>query len=45
MVDTREVNHLEGERLLTEVVRLAEGDAEPDAPEGHYFLPRDDPIE
>jgi hypothetical protein len=39
MVDTEEVNHLEGEWLLVEVVRLAEGDVEPDVPEGHGFLP------
>jgi hypothetical protein len=32
MLDTREVHHLEGERLLSEVARLAEGDVEPDAP-------------
>ena len=39
MVDAREVDHLEGERLLAEVVRLAKGDAKPDALEGHRFLP------
>ena len=32
MVDIGEVNDLEGERLLAEVVWLAKGDAEPDAP-------------
>ena len=45
MVDAREVNHLKGEWLLTKVVWLAEGDVEPDAPEGHGFLPRHDPVE
>ena len=45
VVDAREVDDLEGERLLAEVVWLAEGDVEPDVPEGHGFLPRDDPIE
>jgi hypothetical protein len=45
MVDTREVDDLEGERLLAEVVQLAEGDVEPDAPEGHGFHPRHDPVE
>ena len=45
VVDVGEVNHLKGEWLLVEVVRLAEGDAEPDAPEGHDFLSWDDPIE
>jgi hypothetical protein len=39
MVDVGEVNLLKGERLLAEVVRLAEGDIEPDTPEGHDFLP------
>jgi hypothetical protein len=39
MVDTEEVNHLEGEWLLVEVVQLTEGDVEPDVPEGHGFLP------
>ena len=34
MVDAGEVNHLEGEWLLAEVVRLAEGEVEPDAPGG-----------
>jgi hypothetical protein len=38
MVDVREVDHLEGDQLLLEVVRLAEGDFELDAPEGHSFL-------
>jgi hypothetical protein len=42
VVDTREVHHLEGERLLLEVDRLAEGDVEPNVPEGHDFLPWDD---
>jgi hypothetical protein len=45
VVDTEEVNNLEGERLLAKVVWLAEGDVEPDAPEGHDFLPRHDPVE
>jgi hypothetical protein len=45
VVDAGEVNHLKGEWLLAEVVRLAKGDVEPDAPEGHDFLPRHDPIE
>ena len=39
VVDAGEVDHLEGEWLLAEVVWLAEGDAEPDAPKGHGFLP------
>ena len=39
MVDGGEVNHLEGEWLLAEVVQRAEGDIEPDAPQGY------DPIE
>jgi len=34
MVDVGEVNHLKGDRLLAKVIRLAEGDVEPDAPEG-----------
>jgi hypothetical protein len=45
MVDTRKVNYLEGEWLLAEVVRLAEGDMEPDTPEEYSFLPRHDAIE
>jgi hypothetical protein len=45
MVDIGEVDDLEGEWLLVEVVRLAKGDVEPDAPEGYDFLPRHDPIE
>ena len=45
MVDAKEVNHLEGEWLLVEVVRLAEGDTEPDVLKGYHFLPRHDPIE
>ena len=45
MVDTKEINHLKGEWLLVEVVRLAKGDTEPDVPEGHGFLPRHNPIE
>jgi hypothetical protein len=45
MVDTKEVDHLEGEWLLAEVFWLAEGGVEPDAPKGNNFLPRDDPIE
>ena len=44
VVNTGEVNHLKGEWLLAEVVRLAEGDVEKDAPEGHSFLPWDNPI-
>ena len=39
VLDAREVNHLKGEWLLAEVVRLAEGVIQPDAPEGHDFLP------
>jgi hypothetical protein len=38
MVDTGEVNDHEGEWLLVEVVRLAEGDVEPDVPKGYGFL-------
>jgi hypothetical protein len=38
VVDTGKIDDLEGEWLLVEVVRLAEGDAEPDAPKGHDFL-------
>ena len=45
MVDAGEVNHLKGEWLLAEVVWLAEGDIEPDAPKGRGFLPRHDPVE
>jgi hypothetical protein len=45
MVDAGEVDHLEGERLLSEVVRQGKGDVETDAPEGHGFLPQHDPIE
>jgi hypothetical protein len=45
VVDVGEVDHLEGERFLGKVVRLAEGDIEPDAPEGHDFLPWNNPIE
>ena len=45
MVHTEEVNDLEGEWLLAEVVQLAIGDTKLDAPEGHGFLPQDDPIE
>ena len=45
MVDAEEVNHLEGEWLLAEVVRLAEGDIESNVPKGHGFLPWHDPIE
>ena len=45
MVDAGEVDDLEGERLLAEVVGLAEGDIEPDAPEGHGFLPRHNLVE
>jgi hypothetical protein len=39
MVDIREVDHLKGKRLLAEVVRLVEGEDEPDVLEGHDFLP------
>jgi hypothetical protein len=39
MVDIGEVDDLEGEQLLAEVVQLAKGDVEPDAPKGHGFLP------
>jgi hypothetical protein len=39
MVDVGEVHHLEGEWLVLEVVWLAEGGVEPDAPEGHDFVP------
>ena len=45
MVDSEEVDNLEGEGLLVEVVWLAKGDVEPNAPEGHIFLPRHDLIE
>ena len=45
MIDTGEVDHLEGEWLLAEVVLLAEGDIELDVPEGHGFLPQHEPIE
>jgi len=45
VVDPREVDDLEGEEFLAEVVRLTEGDVEPDAPEGDNFLPRHGPIE
>jgi hypothetical protein len=45
MVDTGEVDNLKFEWLLAEIVWLAEGDVKPVAPEGHGFLPRDDPIE
>ena len=45
IVNAGEVDHLEGEWLIAEVVRLAKGDAEPNASEGHCFLPRDDPVE
>jgi hypothetical protein len=34
MVDAGEVDHLEGERLLAKVIQLAEGDVEPNTPEG-----------
>jgi hypothetical protein len=39
VVDTEEVDHLEGEWLLVEVVRLAKGDTEPDVPKGHCSFP------
>jgi hypothetical protein len=39
MVDTRKVNDLVGEWFLVEVVWLAKGDIELDAPEGYDFLP------
>jgi hypothetical protein len=45
VVDAGKGNDLKGERLLVEVVLLAEGDVEPDVPEGDDFLPRHDPIE
>ena len=45
VVDSREVDHLEDEWLLVEVVRLAEGEVEPDAPKGHGFLSQHDPLE
>jgi hypothetical protein len=45
VVNAREVNHLDGERLLAEVVQLAKGDIELNMPEGHDFLPQHDPIE
>ena len=45
VVDAMEVNYLEGEWLLAEVVWLAEGDIEPDAPKGHDFHPWHNPIE
>jgi hypothetical protein len=45
VVDTREVDNLKGKWLLADVVRLAEGDVEPDAPEGHDFLPWHNPVE
>jgi hypothetical protein len=45
VVDAEEVNHLKGEWFLVKVVWLAEGDVELDAPEGHGFLPRHDPVE
>jgi hypothetical protein len=45
MVNTGEVHHLKGEHLLPKVIRLAEGDIELDAPEGHNFLSRDNPVE
>ena len=40
-----EVSHLEGEWLLMEVVLLAKGDIETDAPEGHGLLPPHDLVE
>jgi hypothetical protein len=45
VVDTGEVNDLEGEWLLAKVAWLVEGDVEPDAPKGHSFLLWHDPIE
>jgi hypothetical protein len=45
VVGARKVDHVKGEQLLAEVVRLAEGDVEPDALEGHGLLPQGDPIE
>jgi hypothetical protein len=45
MVDTGEVDNLKFEWLLAEIVWLAEGDVKPVVPEGHGFLPQDDPIE
>ena len=38
LLDFSAVSDLEGQRLLVEVVRLAEGDVEPNAPDGHIFL-------
>jgi hypothetical protein len=45
VVDAGEVDNLEFEWLLAKIVWLAKGDVKTDAPEGHGFLPRDDPIE
>jgi hypothetical protein len=45
VVDTREVDNLKGKWLLADVVRLAKGDVESDAPEGHDFIPRHNPVE
>jgi hypothetical protein len=45
VVDTRKVDDLEGEWLLAEVVWLAKGNTESDAPEGHGFLSWHNPIE
>jgi hypothetical protein len=45
ILDTRKVDDLEGEWFLAEVVRLAEGDVEPDVPEGYSFLPWHNPVE
>jgi hypothetical protein len=39
VVDTRKVDDLTGEWFLVEVVWLAKGHIEPDAPEGYGFLP------
>jgi hypothetical protein len=45
MADTGEVDNLKFEWLLAEIVWLAEGDIKLVAPEGHGFLPQDNPIE
>ena len=38
VVDAEEVDHLKGEWLLAKIIRLAEDDAESDAPKGHGIL-------
>lgn len=45
VVRVREVHRLKGVRLFVEVVWIAEHDIQMDAPEGHDFLARDDPVE